>query len=146
MAQDKKSKVRELAWNAVTLTSKGVTMAVKEVQGIAFAFTIDYKLMTLCDSADGFYTASEMIASLKHYGNYSDFQDSRIIAVLVSNELETVPLEDVERAVKSAAQRVKFTPKAQEVANAADWDAIFEELKPYIEGIQSLNEVKNVQM
>lgn len=137
MAKDALAKARELNWDEFTATTKGLKVATKTAQGIGFAFTSDGTILTMCDDA-GLYTPRELAGCIKKYGNFSDYDTGRIVAHFMTSDCDMCPLDDIKSELLSTPSRGIFTPAAQTTIAAADWNAIFEELKPFIETMQSL--------
>ena len=146
MAKGKSNKeaVKALGWDGFSCTTKGLALAVKEVQGIPFVITQDYHVTVYCDDA-GLFTTAESIGNAKKNGNYSDYGFTRIIATLVGGDMDNVPMDIVKNDIVSAPTRVKFTDAAMPTIQAVNWETVYEELLPYLEGIQSLNVVETIK-
>lgn len=145
MAKDAKAQARALPWDAFTLTTKDITVATKTAQGIGFAFTSDGNIIVMCDE-QGMYKPSELTGCLKQSGNFSDYDTARVIAAVVTSDMDIVPLEDIKDAFESATTRLNFPAAALEELKEVDWSAAYTELEPFIKAIQALNATKPLSM
>lgn len=145
MAKDVKAQARALAWDAFTLTTKGISVATKTVQGVGFAFTSEGNIIVMCDE-QGMYSPSELTGCIKQSGNYSDYDTARIISTIVTTDMDIIPLEDVKAEFEGVLSRVDFPAAAKPAMDAVDWSAAYTELVPYIEAIQALNATKLMSM
>lgn len=141
-------KIKAMGWDYFTVSQKTgmLTSAIKTIEGIPFAFTENFDLVVMCDEGLGFYFAADLKGTFKKYGNYSDFADSRKVAALVNEDLSTVDINIILDEVRNFMSRDVLTPKAKVVAEKADWNVVAEQLRPYIEAIQSLNVVEELKM
>lgn len=145
MAKDLKAKARALSWDVFNITTKGITVAVKTVQGVGFAFTSDGSIIVMCDN-QGMYSPAELAGCIKQNGNFSDYDTARIISTIVTTDMDIVPLNEVKADFESALSRLSFPDAAKTEMDGVDWGEAYEELRPFIEVFQELNSTKLMTM
>lgn len=136
--------VKKLPWSMVKISKKnGIECAIIEEQGIPFAFTDDGAIVFMADDA-GFFSTERMAALFKDSGNFSDYDNSVMVATIVDMDLEDVPMSEVVAEIEAFSAEYAPTSVTDKVASV-DWKAAAIALKPFIEAIQGLNQTIEIQ-
>lgn len=136
---------KQLAWDKFQSTDKGISVAVKTVQGLTFDFTQNV-LQFFCDEA-GLFSSEETISTVKQYGNFSDFEFSIPVATITTFDGEGVDLDTIKQNIETFGSRLTKVPAPfKDKISSFDWTAIAAELLEYVQAIQPLVALTERQM